>query len=175
MSRKLNRREKYAVTLASGVIVVFLVLQLVVFPLVRHRQRVSRRIEAQTAALAEMQALQIEYEALQKKMRRLDARLTARNPEFSLFTFVEALAGRTGVKPHIAYMKPSTGRQRNGDHEVSQVEMQLKDIDLDQLVSYLYGIESAAELVYVNRLSISQSSKTSGKIDVVLQVETIES
>ena len=46
--------------------------------------------------------------------------------------------------------------------------MQLKDIDLDQLVRYLHGVESSSDLVYVNRLSISQSGREGGKIDVVL-------
>lgn len=175
MIGKLSRRERYAVSLGSGAIVLFLVLQLAVFPLIQRRQRLARQVRAQTAVLSEIQALKLEYDALRRNGQRLAARLAVRDSGFSLFSFVEALAGRAGVKSHIAYMKPSTARQGDGRHEVSQVEMQLKDIDLGQLVRYLHGVESSADLVYVNRLSISQSGKASGKIDVVMQVEAIES
>ena len=175
MNRKLSRREKLFVSLAAGVVAAFLVFQLAVFPLVRQRERLERQIRAQTEALSEMRALRVEYEALLKSGQRLTARLKARSRDFSLFSFVEALAGKTGVKPNIAYLKPSTARQINGRHEVAQVEMQLKDIDLAQLVRYLHGVESSADLVYVNRISISRGGKSGDKIDVVLQVETIES
>jgi general secretion pathway protein M len=175
MTRKLSRREKLFVSIAAGVVGVFLVFQLAVFPLVRQRQRLERQIHAQAEALSEMRALKVEYEALLQNGQQLSARLKARSRDFSLFSFVEALAGKTGVKTNIAYLKPSTARQLNGSHEVAQVEMQLKDIDLDQLVRYLHGVESSADLVYVNRISISRSGKSGDKIDVVLQVETIES
>ncbi len=174
MNRKLSRREKLALALAAAALAAFLVLQLAVFPLARQRQRLARQVEAQTAALGEMRALGLEYASLQTGGQRLKEHLAARRPGFSLFSFVEAMAGRTGLKPHIAYLRPSTGRQRADGHEVSRVEMQLKDIDLDQLVRYLHGVESSSDLVYVNRLSISRSAREGGKIDVVLEVETFE-
>jgi hypothetical protein len=52
--------------------------------------------------------------------------------------------------------------------------MKLEGIDLEQLVRYLYSVESSPEMVFVNRLSVSKGEGGSGTIDAVMQVETIE-
>lgn len=174
MTRKLSHREKLALCLAAGAIALFLVFHLAIFPFLQRQDRIARQIQAGTEALSEMQSLQSEYEELLQRGNRLEARLVSRKKGFSLFSFVEALAGQTGVKAHIAYMKPSTGRRRDGRFEVSQVEMKLKDIDLGQLVRYLHKVESPTNLVYVTRLSILKSGKKEDRIDAVMQVETIE-
>lgn len=174
MNRKLSRREKVAVCLAVGALVVFLVWQLAIFPFVQRQQRLSRQVQARTEALSEMESMQSEYAALQGRTTHLRGRLKSRKQGFSLFSFVETLAGQTGVKAHIAYMKPSTGRRRDGRFEVSQVELKLKDINLDQLAGYLHRVESPSNLVTVTRLSILKSGKEAGRIDAVMQVETIE-
>lgn len=174
MALKLSRRETIWVALAGGALVLLLVFEWGIFPFIEYRRQLARRIEAGSSALAEMRVLGREYDLLRQNGHELQTRLAARDRNFSLFSFVETLAGQTGVKAHIAYMKPSTARRMDGRFAVSQVEMKLEGIDLDQLVRYLYGVESSAEPVFVARLSVSKGSQGAGTIDAVLQVETIE-
>lgn len=175
MALKLSRRETIWVTLAGGLLVLLMLFQWGVSPLLAHHRQLARRIEAGEAALAEMRVLQSEYRSLRQNGQGLQARPVSREPGFSLFSFVENLAGQTGVKAHIAYMKPTAERRPEGQPAVAQVEMKLEGVDLDQLVRYLYGIESSPARVFVSRLSISTAGQDVGTLDAVLQVETVES
>ena len=69
-------------------------------------------------------------------------------------------------------MKPSTKEPKGSPHKVSVVELNLVGINLEQLVAYLYRIETSANLVEIKRLSITKTDKKAGFINAVLQVET---
>jgi general secretion pathway protein M len=71
-------------------------------------------------------------------------------------------------------MKPSTTVQKNSPYKVSQVEMKLQGLTLQQLTTYLYMVETSKNMIYVKRLSIVKTGKQEGFIDAVLQVETVE-
>jgi general secretion pathway protein M len=174
MALKLSRRETLWVSLAGGLLAVLLVYQYGISPLLSHRRQLARRIEAGQSALTEMLALRREYQMLRQSGRSLQARSVSREPGFSLFSFVENLAGQTGVNAHMAYMKPTAERRAEGQPAVAQVEMKLEGVDLDQLVRYLYGIESSPAGVFVSRLAISTAGQDVGTLDAVLQVETVE-
>ena len=45
---------------------------------------------------------------------------------------------------------------------------------LEQLTTYLYGVETSKKMVIVKKVSISKKEKKQGLINVVLQVETVE-
>jgi hypothetical protein len=54
------------------------------------------------------------------------------------------------------------------------VEMKLEGITLNQLVGYLYRIESAENIVSIKRISIQENKKESGYLDTILQVLTFQ-
>jgi len=45
---------------------------------------------------------------------------------------------------------------------------------LQQLISYLYGIESPDDAVSIKRLSIDENRRKSGSLDAILQVLTFQ-
>jgi len=71
-------------------------------------------------------------------------------------------------------MKPSTSVQKNSPFKISQVEMKLQGLTLQQLTSYLHMVETSKNMANIKRLSISKTGKQEGFIDAVLQVETAE-
>jgi general secretion pathway protein M len=71
-------------------------------------------------------------------------------------------------------MRPTTTVQKNSSYKLSRVEMKLDDITLEQLTSYLYGIETSKNMVIVKKLSITKKEKDEGLVNVILQVETLE-
>jgi general secretion pathway protein M len=71
-------------------------------------------------------------------------------------------------------MKPSKTVQKNSNYKISRVEMKLDAITLEQLATYLYGVETSKNMVMVKKVSISKKEKQQGFINVVLQVETVE-
>ena len=78
-----------------------------------------------------------------------------------------------GIKDNVTRMKPSTSAV--GDVKMATVEVKIDTITMNQLSQYLYRVEYSGNNLFVKRMSISETSKPEGYIDVVLQVETVES
>ena len=171
MAKKMSKREQYAIFAAGCVICAFAFFQIVLFPAFDNRTRLKRTLEVKSKLLVEMRRLRSEYEAVTQSTERLKLRYARRPKAFSLFAFLDRLAGKTGVKDHIAYMKPSSAVQKNSPFKISMVEMKLQAINLKQLTNYLYGVETSDNMVNIKRASFVKKGK--GAIDAVLQVETV--
>lgn len=170
----LNRREKYVVTGAICFIVIFIVFRLVLYPLLNRSDRLSRAFADKTVELKEIRELQTEYYALENKADRARAVLSKRSRDFSLFSFLDSLVGEIDIRGNVSYMNPSTSFQKDTNAKISTVELKLQAITMEQLSNYLYRVEYSGNNLYVKRMSISETSKPEGYIDVVLQVETVE-
>ena len=171
---QINKREKIAIWIGAGVIGLFLLLQLIINPFFAGRQRLYRQIDVQTKTLQEMRTLQLEYASIQDKADDVRASVAARKTGFTLFSFLDTLAGQTGLKDRIAYMKPSTSTQPDLPYRMTTVETKLQAITLKQLLNYIYRIETSRNMVKLARLSITKTGKQAGTIDAVLLVETFE-
>lgn len=168
----LGKREKLFVSIGAACVTVFLLIHFIVLPFFDQREAMKRGIEAKRAGLKEIQQLKAEYESYRRGAEGVKGRLERRTKGFSLFSFLEQAAGRSRVKDHIKYMKPSDS-QANGGIKESMVEMKLDKINLRQLVDYLYQVESSEHLVSVKRLSIKDNQGAPGYMDAVVQVVTI--
>jgi hypothetical protein len=100
--------------------------------------------------------------------------MVGRSSGFTLFSFLDTLAGQVGLKDRIAYMKPSKTTLENTAYALSVVETKLQNITMKQLTSYLYRIETSDNLVRVKGLSISKTGKQAGTVDAVLMAETFD-
>ena len=174
MARKLNRREKYSIYVLSGAICLFILLQFIIFPSFDKRKGLKRVLQAKTDMLEEMTALKSEYNTIKKRTELSKLRFEKREKGFTLFSFLDKLTGKAGIKNHVIYMKPSTSVQKNSPFKISQVEMKLQGLTLKQLTSYLHMVETSKNMANIKRLSISKTGKQEGFIDAVLQVETAE-
>ncbi|MEA1947273.1 MAG: hypothetical protein U9N83_08215 [Thermodesulfobacteriota bacterium] len=174
MAKKLARREKYSIYALSGVICLFVAFQFIVFPFLDKKERLKRTIHAKTDILEKMTALQSEYNTIKKRTELSKSNFAKRDTGFTLFSFLDQLTGKAGIKNHVTYMKPSTSVQKNSPFKISQVEMKLQGLTLQQLTSYLHMVETSKNMVNIKRLSISKTGKIENLIDAVLQVETAE-
>jgi hypothetical protein len=170
----ITKREKYAIWTAGALIAVVILMQAIIFPLVEKRQQLSRQIEVQTQTLKEMLVLKADYEGTKKIADSERGRMAGRSSGFTLFSFLDTLAGQVGLKDRIAYMKPSKTTLENTAYALSVVETKLQNITMKQLTSYLYRIETSDNLVRVKGLSISKTGKQAGTIDAVLMAETFD-
>ena len=170
----ITKREKYAVWLAGALIAVVILMQVIIFPLVNTRQQLNRQIEVQAQTLKEMLVLKANYESTKKVADSEKDRIAGRSSGFTLFSFLDTLAGQVGLKDRIAYMKPSKTTVENSPYALSVVETKLQNITMKQLTSYLYRIETSNNLVRVKGLSISKTGKQAGTIDAVLLAETFD-
>lgn len=170
----LQRREKIIVGVAAGVIGVLLILQLIIFPILDRRTSMSKRIVARTQALAEIKRLAAEYQAVTRGAHNNEAQLKNRAKGFTLFAFLDTLAGKSGIKQNIIYMKPSSSNLKNSPYSLSMVEMKINNLTMEQLVSFLHGVETSPELIWIKRVSLAKGEKEGELLNAVLLVETFQ-
>ena len=174
MTKKLTWREKYSIYAASGIICLFIVMQFIVLPVFDKQDRLERSLKVKTEILQRMITLKSEHDAIIQRTDLAKIHFENREKGFTLFSFLDKLSGKAGIKDHITYMKPSTTVQKNSPYKTSRVEMKLRGLTLQQLTVYLHMVETSKNMVNVKRLSISKTGKPEGFIDAVLQVETSE-
>jgi len=169
-----NKREKAAVGAGAAAVAVFLVLQLIVFPVMDQKEVLERQQEAYREAAAEMRLLVAEYQGLQAQLVRSRSMIAQKSPGFTLFSFLDQLAGATQIKQFISYMKPSTTVQKETNYKISTVEMKVEGISIEQLIRYLHAVETSENRVDIRRLSLTQTGKEEKRLDAVLEIQTID-
>ena len=171
---KLNKRERYAIMAGIGVAVIFCAFQFVVEPLFNRTAQRKKTLQAKTVMLQQMRQWQAEYEALTQTANASKSNFSKRQKGFTLYSFLQQLAGTAGVKDRITYMKPTKKVQKNSPYKLSRVEMKLDAITLEQLTTYLYKVETSKNMVEIKKLVISKKDKKQALITAVMQVETFE-
>lgn len=170
---KVSRRDRMVIGAGGTIVLIFLILQLGIFPLLDKRNQLRRGIETREQALVQMRDLQIKYRELHSKANLLLDQLGTRETNFSLFSFLEQMAAKTEVKKNIAYMKPSSIAS-DGPFRETMVEMKLQEVTLKQLVDFLILVEAPEKIVALKRISIQENTQTKGALDVIMQVVSLD-
>jgi len=171
---KLNKRERYAILAATGVIGIFLIVQFIIGPFLDRTEQKKQMLQVKGAMVEQMQQMKADYESLTQKANISKSRFRNRQKGFTLFSFLDRLAGEAGIKDRISYMKPSKKVEKNSPYVISTVEMKLEAITLEQLTNYLYGVETSENMVDIKKISISKKDVKQGLLTAILQVETVE-
>jgi general secretion pathway protein M len=175
MNLNLNKREKIAVTGAAVFLTLFIIIQFIVIPVYEKREALMQQVSIKKDNILDMKILRSEYVIMKEKLESSQQGLKKRPANFTLFSFLDRLAGDTGLKDHIAYMKPSTSIKEDSGLKISRVELKLQEVTLKDLTAYLFKVETSKNMVIVKRLSITKIGKDTGLVSAVLQVETFES
>jgi general secretion pathway protein M len=171
---KLSRREKIIVAGGGCVLVLFLLIQFVIAPVFNRSAQLRQSVKSKTLMLADMHRMRSDYDALKSRARQSEARFTRRDKGFTLFSFLDQLAGQSRIKERVSYMRPSIIEQKNSALKLSRVEMKLEAVTLEQLATFLYGVESSRNAAVVSKLSITRRDQKEGLLDAILQVDTLE-
>lgn len=171
---KISRRDRMVLAIGVAAVLLFLLLQFVVFPLLASRDRLKKGLAVREKAVVEMDDLQGRYRELHGKANALQEQLAGRAAGFSLFAFLEQMAAQSEVKQSIAYMKPSESAADDGPFKEVLVEIKLQDISLKQLVDFLKLIEAPDKIVALKRISVQEGKKEKGTLDVIMQVVSLD-
>ncbi len=174
IAMKLNRRERVAVMAGVGFICLFVVVKFAIFPFMDRKDRLRHSLTVNSRNLEEIRSLKAEYETLISTGEQAEKRFKKRRKSFTLLSFLVQLAGEVGIKDKMASMKPTLTQQKDSPYKISQVEMKLKGLSLEQITQYLYKIETSKNMVSIKRISLTKSDDKQGILNVVLQVETLE-
>jgi len=168
---RLGGREKL-VLIAGGVAVALLLFyRFGLSPALERLRVLDRLVATKEGDLHEMKSMRDTYLAQKRLMEQVNQSLAQRDKDFAIFSFLEELANKTGIKNNIMYMKPALATPGELFRE-SSVEMRLEGIALPQLTRYLYDIEQAPQLLRVRRMHVKPRAADPDQLDVTFQVST---
>jgi len=168
---KLGGREKL-VMIAGGVAVALLLFyRFGLSPAIERLRTLDRLVAIKEREVHQMRTMRETYLAQKRLMEEVNQSLAQRGQDFAIFSFLEELANKTGIKNNIMYMKPALTTAGELFRE-SSVEMRLEGIALQQLTRYLYDIERAPQLLRVRRMHIKPRPANPDLLDVTFQVST---
>lgn len=169
----LAKREKYVVITAVCLILLFLLINFLILPFFKAKDSMRKGIAQKEEEYKQIAALSLEYQKSKKDSSDISKILAKRSKEFSLTSYLEEAARKTGVLDYLQGMTPSPPK---GDwqYKESTVEMKLDGINTEQLVNYLYNIEDPEDLIFVRRISISDNKKQDGYLNCIIQVLTYQ-
>lgn len=167
MAIQMSNREKYFVGSAAVVIALLVIYQFIINPFVEGSRNKTRAVTTKASQLDEMRSMKAEYDDLVNKNKSLQNLSGTKEKGFTLFSFLDNLAGTTGIKETIKYMKPSV------KGNISLVEMKLQGVDMAKLMNYLYEIETSPNGVFVKGMSLTKTGKDKNQLTAILQVETV--
>lgn len=169
----LNPREKYILTGGLIFLICFSILKFIAIPCLNAKKQIEHAISVKNSELLEIKKLRNDYRMLQTQENTIQSRISKRDPQFSLFTFLDNQAEQSDVKRLIKSMKPSVlESDEKSDLAEALVDMKIQDITMKALVQFLQRVESEKSVVFVKRISIQGNKSTSGLLDVNLQLAT---
>ncbi|WP_300672389.1 hypothetical protein [Desulfoluna sp.] len=115
-------------------------------------------------------------ESLSQEYRRLKGTAvtssTALKPGETLYAFLDEMAGVSGIRSQVSYMKPSSVKSRDGKVSLSVVEMKVVDLAMAELTAFLYRVETTGDLVRVRGISLMRIEKNQ-LLTAVISIETV--
>ena len=174
MAIQINQREKTGLIIAGVALLFFGMWQWGLAPFLERLDERSRQVAAKEKVVAEMVTLKAEYQQLKQQSDQLRTKVGQRDPNFSLYAYLDRLSGTAGLKNKIDYMKPSRRVESDSGLTVSSVELKFLALTLEQLTNYLKLVEHNDLLISIQRAALIPSGKTEGLLDATLMVETYE-
>lgn len=148
-------RERILVGTAVAAFAFAVVVLGVILPIRAAVESAREAAEGADQALVQMQRMKREWDDLHGRLASVETRIQSGDEGQNLLTLLESLAARAGVKPSSMEKRQSGESAR---YEETKVEVSLKNVTLQQAVSYLASIETAPQPLSVKSLRIKRRS-----------------
>lgn len=166
MMRELNRREQLALMIGGAVVLVTLVVLGIVTPYQNSLDAMDKRIMSRQKQAAALEEQFREYRTLKAVTSQIEQR-SQQSGDLSLISFVEATAARLSASDRLVYLRPQPIKTAD-DMVKEAVEVKFERIRLDQLVTLLHEVETAAGLLQTTQLRIKTRFDDPSQLDTVL-------
>jgi general secretion pathway protein M len=171
---KINQRERLILSAAGVLLLLFIIIQWMISPILDHHAQLEQQLIDAKQDVEQIALLQAEYKQLTIQAEQTKTQIGMRDKNFSLLSFLNDTAAQTGLKNKIVNMKPSTSNRNNSSLLTESVEMKLTDVNLEQLLAFLYRVETSPNLVNIRQISITREDRKEGMVESILEVETFK-
>lgn len=156
------RNRKALISLTGGIAFILLYLVFYIFPTLNRIKVLKETLPQKEQEVKEMESLSSEYLNLKKEYSPKEI-LSAESE--SIFSLVERIAKSKGLSENISSIKPLISSVKEGDTQEMSVEVKIKDLTLQNLVSYLFTLEGPPYNLKIKEIQIN-SPKDSSSIEV---------
>jgi hypothetical protein len=162
INEKLSKREKQYLLAGSAFAILFILIVFIVLPLGKLNAKMERNIDIKERQLKKVYEISSRIKAIESA----NAHNQAARGNFTVFAYLENLAEKKNIKNKIEYMKPVTSAGK----EIEAVEIRIKGVFEEDLIGFLYGIDTSPTPLKVNRFNLRKSEKDKN-LDVTFQVQ----
>ncbi len=142
---------------------------LAVKPAQERIHKLEQIIPEKQTQLRELQAKGTEYMALANEFKGLRAKMASQDPSFQLMPFLETMIQRHKLAGHVTKMSQNTV-QPQPDYSETVVTIEMQDVTLKQLISFLSAVETTDAVVRVGSLHIRKDATNDALIDSTVEV-----
>ncbi len=166
---QMNSREKLLSIGLVAALGIWAAWTLAVKPTQERIQTLERILPEKQAQVQELQAKGIEYVALENEFEDLRAKMAAQDPAFQLLPFLEAMIQRHKLAGHVTTMGQDTILPQP-DYSETVVTIEMQDITLKQLISFLSAVETSEAVVQVGSLHIRKDATNDALLDATVGI-----
>jgi len=170
MIANISARERIALGAAGALILITVLWLGVLEPYRDNQERLETRIKSRSQQLAEMKELSRQYALVQKKLSEVERGL-ARSGGTSLFSHLESIIGRIGIRDKLSSLRPQKNLSQ-GQYLEESAELKLEKIYLDELILLLHDMETGQLYLHVKNLRIKPRFEDADLLDASLQIST---
>ncbi|MFH2060713.1 MAG: hypothetical protein ABIJ59_17680 [Pseudomonadota bacterium] len=173
MLSNLSKREIHILIFGTLFLALFFTYQLGIAPMFENQYNLSRIFNEKQTALEEMIQLEKQFFQVSNRFELSLKTKSIQQKGFSLFSFLDLQARQGNVKENVAYMKPFSKNLEGSDLVMATVKVKLTQVYLQELIDFLYRIESAVDGVDITSLSITRQGKEKQTLDVVIETQAL--
>lgn len=168
---RLSQREQILVGVAGALTLLAGIWFGVVSPLTTFASSASANAGSAEQQLQLVQRLVREHAEVTAQLSTVEQRIRDKGQNSNLLTLLESLARTSGVKVESMEERQA---QANDTYAETKVEVELKNVNLAQVVGYLENIERSPQLLSVKSLRVKRRSDKSKLLDVTFSVSSFE-
>ncbi len=170
----LNLREQRLILAAGVFLGAVFIWSVILDPLMQKNDVLNRKIKAKRNELAQMVRLRSSVVQDRDGIERIKGVIEQRGNGFSVFAHLEHLATKAEMKERIVHIKPQR-ETKVGEFRESVVEIKLERITMQELIRFLYQIETSQDLLYMKNLKMKSGIPGAGDagLGVTVSVGTL--
>ena len=168
---ELNDRNKRALIILLVFLIPFLLINFIYIPYTSEIELLNKRVDIKKKQFHEMLSLENEVKLYKKVTNSKPGSNKIRN--FSLYTFIYTLSGKSGIKENISYIKPSSFRDNDRGIDGTLVEIEFKSVPMDLFTRLLFEIENSGYSLNIKKLSIIKTGTGNSSINIIMHIESV--
>lgn len=170
---EMSTREKNVLILGGMLLILFGIVQFGYLPLKDKKAELERVLAVEQDSLGQMRDLRQQYLDLNRGLDFHQQVLESRSKDFTLFSFLDGRAEKSGLKQNIDFMKPYNQDADDDAFTIARVKLKLTNMYLAQCVDFLQRIETSRNGVDIVSLTLTKTGKKKDKLDMVIEAKTL--